>query len=81
MMSDGKDLREMVIVQLRVEERGLPYDHQKDIEIDPEVWDSLTEDGRREYIEGRLDEYAAEIYETDWEITSGHLIDEFRPEE
>jgi hypothetical protein len=81
LMSDGKDLREVVTVQLRVEEPGLPYGHEKEIQIDPELWDSMTEDDRREYIEDRLDEFAAEVYETDWEITSGHALDEFRPEE
>jgi hypothetical protein len=64
-----------VLVHLVINEPGLPHDHDKTIEIDPEVWGQLDTEGRIEYIEARGAEFAAEIYELFWEISSDHDID------
>ena len=81
LMSDGKGLYQPVLVRLRVSEPALPYDHEKTTEIDWEVWDSLDPEGRREHIDALADDFAREIYETDWEIESDHDIDALGTEE
>lgn len=79
-MSDGKDVDLPVLVKLRVGERGLPYEHEKIVEIELADWNALDAEGRREHLDELRAEYAAEIFETDWKIWSDHDLDAPGPE-
>jgi hypothetical protein len=74
LLSDGKDQDLPVLVALRVEEPGLPYGHEKNVEVEAATWERMTAEERQAHLDSLADEFAAEIYETDWEILSEHDI-------
>ncbi len=77
-MTDSKGTAEPILVKITLSEWKWANSHsyEKTIEIDPVEWAEMSPYDREQYINDRTVEFANECLEGDFEILSGHDLND-----